>query len=295
MPDPAGKALQEAIAVMDTLRSEGGCPWDREQTHASLAPYAVEEAHEVAEAAESGDREELIEELGDLLLQVLFHARVGAEGSLGRPFDLEDVAATLVAKLRRRHPHVFARSEARTSAEVTARWDVIKAQEKQRESVLDGIPAGLPALARTQKMLSRAERAGIDVATDAMAERIEREQVSGEPAGTEQVSREQITREQTGLARTSPAPAGGARPGTESAGPAQTGPAQTGAAQTGAAQTCTDPTSQIGAELFQLVRRAQAAGVDAEAALRGRARELDEQIRTAEQARPGRPAPPSRT
>lgn len=285
MPDPAGKALQEAIAVMDTLRSEGGCPWDREQTHASLAPYAVEEAHEVAEAAESGDREELIEELGDLLLQVLFHARVGAEGSLGRPFDLEDVAATLVAKLRRRHPHVFARSEARTSAEVTARWDVIKAQEKQRESVLDGIPAGLPALARTQKMLSRAERAGIDIATDAMAERIEREQVSGEPAGTEQVSREQITREQTGLARTSPAPAGGARPGTESAGPAQTGPAQ----------TCTDPTSQIGAELFQLVRRAQAAGVDAEAALRGRARELDEQIRTAEQARPGRPAPPSRT
>src|SRR5699024_9291440 len=105
-------------------------------------------------------------------------------------------------------------------------WDVIKAQEKQRESVLDGIPAGLPALARTQKMLSRAERAGIDVATDAMAERIEREQVSGEPAGTEQVSREQITREQTGLARTSPAPAGGARPGTESAGPAHwvTGP-----------------------------------------------------------------------
>lgn len=285
MPDPAGKALQEAIAVMDTLRSEGGCPWDREQTHASLAPYAVEEAHEVAEAAESGDREELIEELGDLLLQVLFHARVGAEGSLGRPFDLEDVAATLVAKLRRRHPHVFARSEARTSAEVTARWDVIKAQEKQRESVLDGIPAGLPALARTQKMLSRAERAGIDIATDAMAERIGREKVSGEPAGTEQVSREQITREQTGLARTSPAPAGGARPGTESAGPAQTGPAQ----------TCTDPTSQIGAELFQLVRRAQAAGVDAEAALRGRARELDEQIRTAEQARPGRPAPPSRT
>lgn len=284
MPDPAGKALQEAIAVMDTLRSEGGCPWDREQTHASLAPYAVEEAHEVAEAAESGDREELIEELGDLLLQVLFHARVGAEGSLGRPFDLEDVAATLVAKLRRRHPHVFARSEARTSAEVTARWDVIKAQEKQRESVLDGIPAGLPALARTQKMLSRAERAGIDIATDAMAERIGREKVSGEPAGTEQVSREQITREQTGLARTSPAPAGGARPGTESAGPAQTGPAQ----------TCTDPTSQIGAELFQLVRRAQAAGVDAEAALRGRARELDEQIRTAELSRPGRPAPPSR-
>src|SRR5690625_2397192 len=82
MPDPAGKALQEAIAVMDTLRSEGGCPWDREQTHASLAPYAVEEAHEVAEAAESGDREELIEELGDLLLQVLFHARVGAEEDL---------------------------------------------------------------------------------------------------------------------------------------------------------------------------------------------------------------------
>src|SRR5699024_7109699 len=118
VPEAVGGPLQEAIEVMDTLRSEGGCPWDREQTHASLAPYAVEEAHEVAEAAATGDRDELIEELGDLLLQVLFHARVGAEGTLGAPFDLDDVAATLVAKLRRRHPHVFADSQARTSAEV---------------------------------------------------------------------------------------------------------------------------------------------------------------------------------
>ena len=284
MPDPAGKALQEAIAVMDTLRSEGGCPWDREQTHASLAPYAVEEAHEVADAAESGDREELIEELGDLLLQVLFHARVGAEGSLGRPFDLEDVAATLVAKLRRRHPHVFARSEARTSAEVTARWDVIKAQEKQRESVLDGIPAGLPALARTQKMLSRAERAGIDIDTDAMAEQVGAAQPirkggSGEQGeGGSGEQGEGTSGEQTGPETTGAAPVGAAGPGAESAGPSQTGPAPVGA----------DPAGQIGAELFHLVRRAQAAGVDAEAALRGRARQLDQQIRTAEQEAAGR-------
>src|SRR5690625_7709245 len=96
---------------MDRLRSPGGCPWDAEQTHASLAPYAVEEAYELAEAAETGDRDALVEELGDLLLQVLFHARVGTEGSIGAPFDIDDVAIGLIAKLVRRHPHV--RSEER--------------------------------------------------------------------------------------------------------------------------------------------------------------------------------------
>src|SRR5699024_5970922 len=121
---------------------------------------------------------------------VLFHARVGAEGTLGAPFDLDDVAATLVAKLRRRHPHVFADSQARTSAEVTAGWHVIKAQEKQRSSVLDGIPAALPALARTQKMLSRAQRAGIELSGEASAEPGSTGQSGTEQSGAGQSSTE---------------------------------------------------------------------------------------------------------
>src|SRR5699024_319757 len=184
---------------------------------------------------------------------------------------------------RRRHPHVFARSEARTSAEVTARWDVIKAQEKQRESVLDGIPAGLPALARTQKMLSRAERAGIDIATDTMAEQVGAAQTIREAVSGEQS--EGTSGEQTGHETTVAAPVGSAGPGAESTGPSQAGPAHANA----------DPAGQLGAELFQLVRRAQAAGVDAEAALRGRHRALEQQNRAAEQGAAGRRVPPSRT
>ncbi|UFU03823.1 MazG family protein [Ruania suaedae] len=173
-PDSPGLgALIEAVATMDRLRSPGGCPWDAEQTHASLAPYAVEEAHELAEAAESGDREHLIEELGDVLLQVLFHARIGSEGSLGEPFDIDDVARRLVAKLTARHPHVFTGGTAGsagdegggrlTAADVNQQWDRLKADEKQRESVLEGIPVSMPALARTQKVLRRAARAGLAV------------------------------------------------------------------------------------------------------------------------------------
>ncbi|UFU07422.1 MazG family protein [Ruania halotolerans] len=163
--------LREVVAVMDRLRSPGGCPWDAEQTHTSLAPYAIEEAHEMAEAAENGDRDHLLEELGDVLLQVLFHARVASEGSLGEPFDIDDVARALIGKLTSRHPHVFAaeRTEAPegteqahetavTASDVNERWEQLKAAEKQRESVLDGIPASIPALARTQKVIRRAQR-----------------------------------------------------------------------------------------------------------------------------------------
>src|SRR5690606_169386 len=149
--EPVGAALLEAVAVMDRLRSPGGCPWDAEQTHASLAPYAIEEAHEVAEAAESGSPEGLREELGDLLLQVLFHARIAAEHPDG--FDIDDVARALVDKLTYRHPHVFADDggASPSAAQVTENWEVLKAAEQQRDSALDGIPVSLPALARAQK------------------------------------------------------------------------------------------------------------------------------------------------
>jgi XTP/dITP diphosphohydrolase len=152
--------LDDLVAVMARLRGPGGCPWDAEQTHASLVPYAIEEAHELAEAVESGDDAHLREELGDVLLQVVFHAEIArAEGR----FDIEDVAATLIEKLRRRHPHVFGDTEVAGVDGVVENWDAIKRAEKpERESALDGIPVSLPALARAEKLLGRARRAGLD-------------------------------------------------------------------------------------------------------------------------------------
>ena len=152
-PDP----LRELVAVMDRLRSPGGCPWDAEQTHRTLAPYAIEEAYELAEAIEADDRAGLREELGDVLLQVVFHARLAQEDA-DAPFDVDDVARDLVAKLVRRHPHVFADESA---DDLHGLWDRIKKGEKQRESVFDGVPLALGALARAQKVAGRAERAGL--------------------------------------------------------------------------------------------------------------------------------------
>lgn len=133
--DAAGSAFARLVAVMDRLRSPGGCPWDAAQTHASLAPYAVEEAYEVVEAAEAGDLPALREELGDLLLQVVFHARVAQEDAEA-PFDVVDVVDDLVAKLVRRHPHVFADADASGPAEVEAAWRRIKDAEKRRDGLL---------------------------------------------------------------------------------------------------------------------------------------------------------------
>lgn len=155
-----GSALLDLVSVMDRLRSPGGCPWDAEQTHASLVPYALEEAYEVAEAVEAGDRDDLIEELGDLLLQVVFHARLGQEWQ--QPFGLDEIADGITRKLRRRHPHVFGDVSATTAAQVEANWEQIKQAEKQRDSVFDGVPAGLPSLARATKLLARFDRAGLD-------------------------------------------------------------------------------------------------------------------------------------
>ncbi|GJF04540.1 MULTISPECIES: MazG family protein [Pseudonocardia] len=159
-PEPAGAALLDAVAVMDRLRSPGGCPWDAEQTHASLLQYLVEEAYELYEAVEDGDRPAMREELGDVLLQVLFHARVAAEDATD-PFDVDAVAGDLVAKLVGRHPHVFAGSETVDTAERQQhRWEELKRAEKQRESSVDGVPLGQPAVALAAKLTSRTARAG---------------------------------------------------------------------------------------------------------------------------------------
>jgi len=162
-----GAQLVRAVAIMDRLRSPGGCPWDAQQTHASLAPYLIEEAYETLEAIETADLGALREELGDLLLQVLFHARLAEEAAAGQRFTIDDVAADLVAKLVRRHPHVFAAgpdSDALSDGQLQTNWDAIKQAEKQRESVTDGIAMGQPALALAAKLVSRSSRAGLDVA-----------------------------------------------------------------------------------------------------------------------------------
>ena len=159
--EPPGAALLDAVAVMDRLRSPGGCPWDAEQTHESLLQYLVEETYELYQAVEDDDRTAVREELGDVLLQVLFHARIAAEASDGTLFDIDDVAADLVAKLVGRHPHVFAGSERIDTAERQQhRWEELKRAEKQRESSVDGVPLGQPAVALAAKLTSRTARAG---------------------------------------------------------------------------------------------------------------------------------------
>lgn len=200
--DLPGARVLDLVAVMERLRAE--CPWDRGQTHESLVPYLLEEAYEVLETIEQGDYPALREELGDLLLQVVFHAKV-AEG-----FDMDDVAAGIVDKLVRRHPHVFGSVRADSADEVSDNWEAIKAAERaakgERSSALDGVPLGQSALSLAAQLLRRAERAG---APESLASTVGQ---------------------------------------------------------------------GVGRELFDLVRRAQRAGVDAEAELRAAARSYRERV-----------------
>jgi MazG family protein len=151
--------LTQLVEVIHRLQEPDGCPWDREQTHQSLARHLLEETHEALEAIDSGDPERLREELGDLLLQVVFHAEIGArEGA----FDIEDVAQTVVGKLIKRHPHVFGDVKVSSSDEVLVNWERIKAEEKGGPAVDDEIPPSLPALARASKVQRRAAGSGFD-------------------------------------------------------------------------------------------------------------------------------------
>ena len=163
--DLPGATLLDLVAVMDKLRSDGGCPWDAQQTHESLVTYLLEETYETIEAIETGDTAHLREELGDLLLQVVFHARIAAEDP-DHPWSIDDVAAEIVAKLVRRHPHVFADVHAPTAEHVEANWEVLKAAEKGRSSAVEGVPMGLPALALAAKLMSRTAKAGLSVSPD---------------------------------------------------------------------------------------------------------------------------------
>jgi XTP/dITP diphosphohydrolase len=214
---PGGELLT-LVSVMDTLRRM--CPWDARQTHESLAPYLIEESYEALDALESGDRAALREELGDVLLQVMFHARVAAERTDGTGFTVDDVADGIVTKLVRRHPHVFAGVTVSGADDVTRNWDAIKAAERATgdgpASALDGVPLAQPALALAAQLQRRAERAGA--------------------------------------------------------------PADLASAAAG------DEGGRLGAELFALVSRGQAEGLDPELELRAAARRYAGRVRAWEQA-----------
>ena len=155
--------MRELLGIMERLRAADGCPWDRAQSFASIAPYTIEEAYEVADAVERGDMRQLRDELGDLLFQVVFHAQIASEAE---QFDFDGVAGAICDKLLRRHPHVFGASGPLNQAEQSVAWEEIKAAERGAadadHSHLDGVPPALPALMRAYKLSKRAARVGFD-------------------------------------------------------------------------------------------------------------------------------------
>jgi MazG family protein len=163
MTQSPGALFERLLDLMHRLRGPAGCPWDREQTPTSLKPYLVEEAYEVLEAIEAGEAGALREELGDLLLQILFHTEIAAEHG---EFAMTDVLAGLVDKLVSRHPHVFGDATARTAGDVALQWEAIKQREAAAQgrprSVIDGVPRALPALLRAQRIQSKAARVNFD-------------------------------------------------------------------------------------------------------------------------------------
>jgi XTP/dITP diphosphohydrolase len=252
--DLPGAHLLDLVSIMDTLRVS--CPWDREQTHSSLLRYLLEEAYEAAEAIEAGDLAALREEIGDVMFQAFFHARIAAERPLDEGgFTIDDVADTLAAKLIRRHPHVFGSVSVSSAADVNANWEEIKKAERAAKaalagdpasgevtapSVLDGVPFGQPALSLAAQLQRRAQRAGITV--------------SALPADG-------------GAARAADAtvPAGGAANGTATAAGELTG-------------------ERAGDALMALVARVREAGLDPELELRAAARRFADSVRERERS-----------
>jgi XTP/dITP diphosphohydrolase len=160
--------IDELIETARTLRAPGGCPWDAEQTHQSLTKYLIEETYELIDAIESNDRQQILEELGDVFYHVVFHSDLAESGSLGEPFNIQDVAELSIAKMKGRHPHVFGTPEelekykAETGDDVMKSWDAHKMKEKpERQSVLDGIPSSLPALLLADKVIGKAQKLGV--------------------------------------------------------------------------------------------------------------------------------------
>jgi nucleoside triphosphate diphosphatase len=162
MTESSGALFEQLLGIMARLRGPDGCPWDREQTRASLKPFLIEEAYEVLEAIDARDVDALIEELGDLLFQVVFHAQIGAEQNA---FGMTDILRRLCDKMTRRHPHVFGETRVATPQAALAQWEAIKQREAKSgkpRSVVDGVPRALPALTRAQRMQGKAARVKFD-------------------------------------------------------------------------------------------------------------------------------------
>jgi XTP/dITP diphosphohydrolase len=264
--DLPGGHLLRLVAVMDTLRTE--CPWDARQTHDSLAPHLLEESFEALEALESGEAGALREELGDVLLQVVFHARVAAERSDGTGYTVDDVADGIVTKLVRRHPHVFGDVTVSGADEVKRNWDAIKAAERESAgggpaSALDGVPFGQPALALAAQLQRRAERAGVP-AELADEDAAHRDDAPGDDAHGDSAHGD--------------AAHGDGAPGADAPG----GSAPGGGADGDGAHGVGD----IGSELFAMVARARAAGIDPELELRAAARRYRDRVHDWERSRP---------
>lgn len=155
----AGEEFERLVSIMEELRGENGCPWDKRQTFETLLSYILEEAYEVVDAVKKGDYSSLKEELGDLLLQVVFQAQIAKENGL---FDIRDVIKGINEKLIRRHPHVFGNENFKDSDEVLLNWEKMKKEEKKKESILDGVPLHIPALLRAYELQERARRVGFD-------------------------------------------------------------------------------------------------------------------------------------
>lgn len=183
-----GDRLLDLVRVMARLRGPGGCPWDAEQTHASLARHLLEETHETLDAIDAGDRERLRDELGDVLLQVVFHAQMAADDGV---WDVDDVARGIVEKLIRRHPHVFGDVEVKGASEVLVNWERIKADEKGEQALEDDIPETLPALARAAKVQRRAAGWGFEWRSVDSAVAALREEVDELTAHTDAVNAEE--------------------------------------------------------------------------------------------------------
>lgn len=160
---PSKKGVAGLIELMDILRSDNGCAWDKEQTHQTLIEYLIEESFEFAEAVESGDRKALREELGDVLLQVVFHSRIAQEDK-SDPFNIEDVAEVITQKLIKRHPHIFDKSTNLSATQVEDNWEQIKQKEKGRTSITDGVPVAMPALMHADKLITRVKSVSNEIA-----------------------------------------------------------------------------------------------------------------------------------
>ncbi len=247
-----GARLLDLVQVMDTLRQK--CPWDARQTHESLTPFLLEETYEAVDALTAGDQAAVREELGDVLLQVVFHARVAQERTDGTGYTIDDVADGIVGKLTRRHPHVFGDVSVSGPDDVKRNWDAIKAAERaaagsgERVSALDGVPLHQPALSLAAQLLRRAERAGAPAElADALGLT---EAVGTQSAGAKSAAADSV-------------------PNATSRGPSADGPR----------------VSSLGQELLDLVRRARAEGLDPELELRAAALAYANRVRRWERDR----------